>query len=64
MSIHVNFIRRLGGVKKVAEICGVTKGAVSQWKKRRIPLAQMNFLKTKFPNEFNEIQEKESKYEE
>ncbi len=27
--------------------------------KRRIPLAQMNFLKEKFPNEYSQIQEKQ-----
>ena len=58
-NIHTRFIQRLGGVKKVSEICGVTKGAVSQWKKRRIPLAQMNFLKERFPNEYSQIQEKQ-----
>ncbi|HFC8542693.1 TPA: Cro/CI family transcriptional regulator [Neisseria weaveri] len=46
------FINLIGGVTKVAELCGITKGAVSQWKKNGIPKAQMNFLKTKFPREW------------
>ncbi|MCP2041893.1 hypothetical protein L1281_002511 [Neisseria sp. HSC-16F19] len=52
---HIEFINALGGVIQVSRICGVTKGAVSQWKTRRIPPAQMNFLKTKFPGEYRKI---------
>ncbi|WP_180295894.1 Cro/CI family transcriptional regulator [Snodgrassella alvi] len=39
------FIDALGGVSKVAKICGITKGAVSQWRKKGIPKAQLNYLK-------------------
>ncbi|WP_367437655.1 Cro/CI family transcriptional regulator [Snodgrassella alvi] len=40
------FIEILGGVTAVAKLCGITRGAVSQWKKRGIPKAQLNYLKT------------------
>ncbi|WP_315360811.1 Cro/CI family transcriptional regulator [Neisseria bacilliformis] len=51
---HIEFIRVLGGVTKVSKICGISKGAVSQWKRSGIPRAQMNFLKTKFPRQYRE----------
>ncbi|MDK4688521.1 Cro/CI family transcriptional regulator [Kingella negevensis] len=54
-NFNTRFINQLGGVKKVAEICGVTKGAVSQWKKNRIPLGHLNFLKTKFSKEYHQV---------
>ena len=52
---HIEFIQRLGGATKVAVICEVTRGAVSQWKVRGIPKAQLNFLKTKFPKDYSDI---------
>lgn len=52
---HVEFIELLGGTSKVASLCGISKGAVSQWKKKGIPLAQNNYLKTKFPKEYRKI---------
>lgn len=59
MDLINEFINKLGGVSKVAEICCVTKGAVSQWKKNnKIPNAQFNFLKTKFPKIYKEVFEK------
>ena len=58
-NIHTRFIQRLGGVKKVSEICGVTKGAVSQWKKTPHSFGTNEFLKEKFPNEYSQIQEKQ-----
>lgn len=30
---HIEFIELLGGTSKVAGLCGISKGAVSQWKK-------------------------------
>ena len=30
---QVKFIKELGGVSAVAKICGITRGAVSQWQK-------------------------------
>lgn len=52
---QVKFIKELGGVSAVAKICGITRGAVSQWKKNGIPKAQMNFLKEKFPLQYKQI---------
>lgn len=34
---QVKFIKELGGVSVVASICGITRGAVSQWQKNGIP---------------------------
>jgi hypothetical protein len=51
---HIEFIQVLGGVTKVSQICGITRSAVSHWKKKGIPRAQMNFLKTKFPRQYRE----------
>ncbi|WP_455016702.1 Cro/CI family transcriptional regulator [Kingella oralis] len=50
------FIQVFGGVSEVAKVCGITRSAVSQWKRNGIPKAQMNFLKTKFPRKFIEYQ--------
>lgn len=52
---QVKFIKELGGVSVVASICGITRGAVSQWQKNGIPKAQMNFLKAKFPVQYKQI---------
>ena len=52
---QIKFIKELGGVSAVAEICGITRGAVSKWRKNGIPKAQMNFLKAKFPVQFKQI---------
>ena len=37
-------INTLGGTAKVASLCQVTPGAVSQWKKHGIPRGHLNFL--------------------
>ena len=50
-------INALGGTSKVAMFCGVSKGAVSQWKTRGIPNAHLNFLNTKFKKELKPIYE-------
>lgn len=52
---HIEFINALGGPTEVSRICGITKSAVSQWKARQIPRAQLNFLKTKFPKEYKRV---------
>ena len=52
---QVQVIKELGGVSVVASICGITRGAVSQWQKNGIPKAQMNFLKAKFPVQYKQI---------
>lgn len=55
MNAEKKFILLIGGVVETARICGVTKGAVSQWHKRqRIPKGQFNFLKAKYPKEYQE----------
>lgn len=51
MKQDIHFIELLGGCKKVAEHCGITRGAVWQWKKKGIPKAQQNYLALKFPKE-------------
>ncbi|MGE9659257.1 Cro/CI family transcriptional regulator [Snodgrassella alvi] len=51
----VKFIIALGGVSRVAKICGITRGAVSQWKKNGIPKAQFNYLKTLHSKEYKNL---------
>lgn len=41
-----------GGTGKVAEVCEVTTGAVSQWRRTGIPRARLMFLRLKFPGAF------------
>jgi DNA-binding transcriptional regulator YdaS (Cro superfamily) len=42
----------LGGTAKVAALCEVTPGAVSQWKSDGIPAARLMFLKAVRPDVF------------
>lgn len=42
----------LGGTNAVAEICNVTKGAVSQWRKEGIPDSRLMYLKLLRPEIF------------
>lgn len=42
----------LGGTVKTAELCEVTKGAVSQWFNNGIPRTQLKFLKSERPDLF------------
>lgn len=42
---QTEIIERLGGTKAVAALCGVTLGAVSQWKRSGIPEARLMYLK-------------------
>ena len=49
------FLMTIGGVTKVAKLCGITRGAVSQWKKNGSPKAQLNFLKTLYTKEYTAI---------
>lgn len=47
-----DLIKRLGGCQELAKVCGITKGAVWQWgDNNRIPKAQLNFLRLKYPRE-------------
>lgn len=52
---HILFIDLLGGISRVAKDCNITRGAVWQWKKNGIPKSQMNYLKTKYPSEYQKI---------
>jgi hypothetical protein len=45
-------IDALGGTKAVAELCNVTKGAVSQWRKDGIPDSRRMYLKLLRPDAF------------
>lgn len=42
----------LGGTQCVADLCEVTKGAVSQWRTEGIPNARLMFLKLARPEVF------------
>jgi hypothetical protein len=48
----VELIARFGGAAKIAVLCEITVGAVSQWRHNGIPKAQLNFLKLKRPDLF------------
>ncbi|MFZ6755777.1 Cro/CI family transcriptional regulator [Undibacterium sp. Ji50W] len=43
-------IELLGGTTKVAEICDVTPGAVSQWKTNGVPKPWVWFFESKYPD--------------
>lgn len=45
-------IALLGGTVKTAELCEVTKGAVSQWRDNGIPKAQLRSIKLARPDLF------------
>lgn len=51
-------IDKLGGTSKVAELCEVTTGAVSQWRDDGIPRSRMLFFKAIRPDLFQEPQPK------
>lgn len=46
-------IDSLGGTVKVAELCEVTKAAVSQWRENGIPNARLMYLKLARPDVFD-----------
>jgi hypothetical protein len=48
-------IDALGGTSKVAELCEVTTGAVSQWRTDGIPNARLMFLKLARPDVFAKV---------
>lgn len=52
MNKEIAFIELLGGCTKVAGYCGIGRSAVSQWKKKGIPKAQLNYLSTRFKKEY------------
>ena len=45
----------MGGTSKVAEICGITTGAVSQWRKNGIPSYRMDFFRLLRPELFSDV---------
>lgn len=45
----VRLIDELGGTVKVAGLCELTPGAVTQWKSNGIPPSHFKFLRLKFP---------------
>ena len=53
-------IDRIGGTSRVAEMCEVTKSAVSQWRRNGIPLGHMKFLRVVRPDAFDEVDSTES----
>lgn len=54
-TLAITIIERLGGTVATAELCEVTPGAVSQWKKEGgIPKGQLKFLRAIRPDVFDE----------
>lgn len=51
---HKALIDKLGGTSKVAEICGITTGAVSQWRTNGIPSYRLDFFRLLRPELFSE----------
>lgn len=47
-------IDALGGTSKVARLCAVTTGAVSQWRDNGIPAARLMYLKVIRPAVFKD----------
>ena len=48
-------IDAIGGTSQVASICDVTPGAVSQWRKNRIPKGFLLFLRDRYPVAFEDL---------
>lgn len=53
---HRALIDKLGGTCRVAEICGITTGAVSQWRTNGIPSYRLDFFRLLRPDLFSEEQ--------
>lgn len=51
-------IDKLGGTGKVAELCGVTPGAVSQWRNNGIPKPWLKYLESRFNKVFRDLRQK------
>lgn len=51
---HKELIDNLGGTSKVAEICGITTGAVSQWRTNGIPSYRLDFFRLLRPELFSD----------
>ena len=59
MSNHQNhrdskWVDEIGGTKRVAELCGVTQGYVSQWREEGIPNSYRRFLQLARPEAFRD----------
>lgn len=50
----IDLIEQLGGNAKAADICEVSRAAVSQWRHNGIPKAQLKFLKVVRPDVFTD----------
>jgi hypothetical protein len=48
-------IELLGGTTRVAEMCDVTPGAVSQWKNNGIPKPWLRFFESQHPEVFKVV---------
>lgn len=48
----IDLIEKLGGNAKTAELCEVSKAAVSQWRHNGIPRGQLKYLKAVRPDVF------------
>lgn len=48
-------IEAFGGPTKTAELCEVSKSAVSQWKNNGIPKTQLKFLRASHPEVFEQL---------
>ncbi|QYG04453.1 helix-turn-helix domain-containing protein [Massilia sp. NP310] len=48
-------IQRLGGTTRTAELCEVSAQAVSQWRTKGVPKAQLKFLRLARPELFEEV---------
>jgi len=67
MSDHTNdseLIDAYGGTSKVAALCGLTTGAVSQWRTNGIPKAWKEVLRLAKPKVFKTWDAKRSRSEE
>lgn len=53
-------IDELGGTNAVADLCHVTKGAVSQWRNDGIPEARLMYLKLARPDVFKKFEKKKA----
>lgn len=50
---HGKLIDALGGTSEVAELCGITTGAVSQWRTNGIPAYRLAFFRLLRPDLFS-----------
>ena len=53
-------IDAIGGTSKVADICGLTTGAISQWRTKGIPKPWLKFFAKAYPKAFKQAQSKKA----